>query len=169
MRLILIAAALLLGLAAAPPAFAKETHVPKKAEVPFREDSGLISAEYYISTGKYSQALEVLEGVLQRHPESADAYTYRGYTYYQLGDKRKAKADYQRAIQINPGHLGANRYIADSYLDDGDLKRAYEQMQVLRLTCGASPCEELDELEAKINNYRRGQRVQDSEEDGEDR
>ncbi len=167
MRFIIIAAALLTGslLFSPAPAPAEETHVPKKIEVPFREDSGLITAEYYISRGKYSQALGVLEGVLSRHPECADAYTYRGFAYYRLGDKKRARVDYLKALAINPAHQGANRYLADTYLATGNLKRAYEQMQVLRMTCGVSPCEELDELEAKINRYRKGQRGRASDDD----
>lgn len=186
MRLTLSAAALMLGLFAfssqaqaadpyanpyAPDTFEKPVMKEKKNQVPFREDSGLITAEYYLSTGKYSQALSVLNAVLSRHPMSADAYTYRGYAYYRLGDKKKARENYAKAISINPKHLGANRYIAQSYLEMGDLARAVEQMQVIRLTCGDSSCEELDELEALINRYKRGQRVQEAapaEDDEED-
>ncbi len=176
MRLILSTAALMLGLFAfsaqalaadpypnpyAPDTYGKPEMKAKKNQVPFREDSGLITAEYYLSTGKYSQALSVLNAVLSRHPMSADAYTYRGYAYYRLGDRKKARENYAKAISINPKHLGANRYIAQSYLDAGNLARAVEQMQVIRLTCGDSNCEELDELEAAVNRYKRGQRVQE--------
>ncbi|HYD18054.1 MAG TPA: tetratricopeptide repeat protein [Patescibacteria group bacterium] len=136
---------------------------PKKNLVPFRQDSGLITAEYYLSTRKYAQALAVLSRVLERHPQSADAYTYRGYAYYRLGDKKRARENFAKAVAIDPTHLGANRYIAQSYLDAGDLSRALEQMQVIRMTCGPADCEELDELEAAVNRYRKGQRV--SEED----
>ena len=188
MRLTLPTAALMLGLFAfsthalaadpyanpyAPETFAKPQMKSKKNQVPFREDSGLITAEYYLSTGKYSQALSVLNAVLSRHPMSADAYTYRGYAYYRLGDRKKARENYKKAIAINPKHLGANRYIAQSYLDAGDLARAVEQMQVIRLTCGDSNCEELDELEAAVNRYKRGQRAneapaEDEEEDSKE-
>lgn len=150
---IVFCALVALVIAVAPAAAAT-----KKAEVPYREDSGLITAEYYLSTGKYSQALSVLEGVINRHPQCADAFTYRGFAYHKLGDVRKAKENYEKAIQINPTHLGANRYLAGTYLEAGDLRRAYEQMQVIRMTCGVAACQELDELEAEINAYRRGQR-----------
>ena len=154
----LIALSLCLSL----PAFAAEStpapEVPKKAEVPFREDSGLISAEYYIATGKYAQALDVLSGVLARHPASADAYTYRGYAYEKLGDYKKAQAAYGRAIEIDPTHLGANRYLAGLYLKQEDLARAMDQLQVIRMTCGDVACQELDELQADINRYKAGQK-----------
>ena len=141
----------------ATPAFATEQSapiIPKKPEVPFREDAGLISAEYYLSVGKYAQALSVLTGVLERHPGSADAYTYRGLAYEQLGDLKKARDNYNRAVTLNPTHLGANKYLASMYLNDGELDRAVEQMQVIRLACGTLECQELDELELEINKFK---------------
>lgn len=137
---------------------AADANIDKKAEVPFREDSGLINAEYYLSTGKYAQALTVLAAVLKRHPQSADAYTYTGYAYAKLGDMKRATANYKKALEIDPTHLGANRYMAEIYLGMGDLQRAIEQMQVIRMTCAEANCEELDELESEINAYRKGQR-----------
>lgn len=154
---------LCLLLCLARPAFAQEPapnagdEPAKKNLVPFREDSGLITAEYYISTGKYAQALNVLQGVLKRHPESADAFTYTGYAYYKLGDVKKATSYYKKALIVNPTHLGANRYMAEIYLSVNDLARAIEQMQVIRMTCAEADCEELDEIEAEINAYKNGQ------------
>lgn len=144
-------------LLAATPVYAQEQAapiIPKKPEVPFREDAGLISAEYYLSVGKYAQALSVLAGVLERHPGSADAYTYRGFAYQQLGDLKKARDNYNRAATLNPTHLGANKYLASMYLNDGDLDRAVEQMQVIRLACGTLECQELDELQIEINKFK---------------
>ncbi|TAL28296.1 MAG: tetratricopeptide repeat protein [Alphaproteobacteria bacterium] len=142
------------------PALAAEPapDVPKKAEVPFREDSGLITAEYYLATGKYAQALDVIGGVLARHPGSADAYTYRGFAYERLGEVKKAKESYTRALDLDPQHLGANRYLAGMYLKDGDLARAMDVLQVIRMTCGDVACQELDELQAEINRYKAGQK-----------
>jgi tetratricopeptide (TPR) repeat protein len=139
------------------PAFAQEQAapiVPKKPEVPFREDAGLISAEYYLSVGKYAQALSVLNGVIERHPGSADAYTYRGLAYRELGDLKKARDNFNRAVTLNPTHLGANKYLASMFLSDGELDRAVEQMQVIRLACGTLECQELTELEAEVNKFK---------------
>jgi Tfp pilus assembly protein PilF len=159
---------LVIALLAAAPALAQEQsaqaqqqpapEVPKKAEVPFREDAGLITAEYYLATGKYSQALDVIGGVIQRHPDSADAYTYRGFAFERLGDVKKAEENYKHALEAEPTHLGANRYLAGLYLRRGDLNKAMDILQVIRMTCGDVACEELDELQADINHYRNGQR-----------
>lgn len=143
----------------AAPAFAQEQQqsapiIPKKPEVPYREDAGLISAEYYLSVGKYAQALDVLSGVIARHPGSADAYTYRGFAYQRLGETKKARENYNRALTLNPTHLGANKYLASMLLEDGNLDRAMEQMQVIRMACGTLECQELTELEIEVNKFK---------------
>jgi len=143
--------ALLALLHAAAPAAAD---VAKSDQVPFRADSGLITAEYYLATGKYTQALDVLGGVLQRHPQNADAYAYRGYAYHKLGDLKKARENYNRAIAIYPTHLGANKYIADLYLAEGNLAKAMEQLQVILYVCAGMNCGEADELQGDINRYK---------------
>jgi tetratricopeptide (TPR) repeat protein len=128
--------------------------VAKSDQVPFRTDSGLITAEYYLATGKYTQALDVLGGVLQRHPQNPDAYAYRGYAYHKLGDLKKARENYNRAIALYPTHLGANKYLADIYLAEGNLPKAMEQLQVILYVCAGMNCGEADELQGDINRYK---------------
>jgi tetratricopeptide (TPR) repeat protein len=123
-------------------------------EMIFREDSGLIKAEYFLAVGQYTAAIDTAGQVLQRHPNNADAYTYRGYAYSRLGQTAEATKDFKKALMIDPTHLGANKYLADTYLQSGDVSRALEQLQVIRLTCGQADCEELDELQREIDQYK---------------
>lgn len=155
-RALVIAALLTLFAASATPAHAADSgeDVAKTSEVPFREDSGLITAEYYLATGKYAQALDVLGGVLQRHPQNADAYTYRGYAFQKLGDTKKARDSYRMALSLNPAHLGANKYMGNLWLEDGNLSRAMEQLQAMIYVCAGSYCAEVDELQNDINKFR---------------
>lgn len=125
-------------------------------EFPFREDSGLTKTEYLLTAGQFSAALDTANDVLKRHPNNADAYTYRGYAYYRLGETAAAAKNFRMALQVNPAHLGANKYLANIYLDAGDVSRALEQMQVIRMTCGHADCEELRSLERNIDQYKRG-------------
>lgn len=148
---VLLLAALFCFTATMQPA---QADVAKAEEVPFRTDSGLITAEYYLATGKYTQALDVLGGVLQRHPQNADAYTYRGFAYHKLGDLKKARENYNRALIIDPKHLGANKYTASLYLAENDLPKAMEQLQVILYVCAGMNCGEADELQSEINNYK---------------
>jgi len=123
-------------------------------ELILREDSGLTKTEYLLAVGKYTAAIDTANEVLTRHPSNADAYTYRGYAYARLGQTAEAARDFQKALTIDPGHLGANKYLADIYLQKGDVPRALEQMQVIRMTCGQLDCEELDELQREIDQYK---------------
>lgn len=132
--------------------------------VPFREDSGLTKAEYLLSAGQFSAALNTANNVLVRHPNNADAYTYRGYAYYRLSETSNALRNFKKALIINPTHLGANAYLAKIYLDKGDMSRALEQMQVIRMTCGHTDCEELNMLENEIDKYKRGDLQENKEE-----
>jgi Tfp pilus assembly protein PilF len=137
----------------AAPAMAQEE--AKGDNVPFRTDSGLITAEYYLATGKYTQALRVLAGVLQRHPQNADAYAYSGYAWQKLDDPKKAAENYQTALNIDPTHLGAQKYLGNIHLAKGDIARAMESLQALKITCGLQGCAEMDELESDINRFKK--------------
>lgn len=130
----------------------------KGGNVPFRADSGLITAEYYLATGKFTQALSVLKGVLDRHPQNADAFAYQGYAWQNLGDMKKAEESYTRALGIDPTHLGAQKYMGNIHLSKNDMARAMESLQALRITCGVGGCEELDEMESDINRYKKSEK-----------
>ena len=138
----------LLAFMSAAPAFAA------KGELIFRSDSGLTKTEYLLAVGKYTAAVETANEVLTRHPNSADAYTYRGYAYNKLGQGADALKDFQKALLLDPAHLGANKYLADIYLQKGDIPRAMEQMQVIRMTCGQLDCTELNELQREIDQHK---------------
>lgn len=133
---------------------AGEEELHLRNDVPFREDSGLSKAEYFLAIGKYAEALDETALILKRHPQSADGWTYQGYAFYRLGDKDKARDSFRKALLISPTHLGANKYMANLYLEEGNLPQAIEQMQVIRLTCGNTDCEELNELQRDINAYK---------------
>ncbi len=150
MRLIILALVLMTF---AAPALAE---VSVRDNVPFRQDSGLTKAEYFIATQKYAQAINEAEGVVKRHGPNADAYAYAGLAYARLGDEKKSFDNYRRALMVSPTHLGANTYLMQHYIDSGNMPKAIEQLQVIRSVCGASGCEELYEAESAINAAKRG-------------
>jgi tetratricopeptide (TPR) repeat protein len=126
-------------------------------DIPFRADSGLTKAEAQLSEGKYTEALETLALVLHRRPADADALAYTGYAWHRLGDNNKAGQFFDRALKYDPKHLGANKYKADMYLANGNVSRAHEQMQVLRMVCGETDCAELNALQGAINRSKTGE------------
>lgn len=147
----------------APPATAEipvtKTDAPaaEKPEPLWRADAGLAKAEAQYAEGKYMQAIETLGGVLQRRPGDADALAYLGRAWLEMGDDKKAEAHIDRALAADPKHLGANLCRAELYLKAGDVPRAIEQMQAMRLVCAGLPCAELDALQAKINAHKKAE------------
>jgi tetratricopeptide (TPR) repeat protein len=64
-----------------------------------------------------------------------------------------ALVNYQKALDIEPEHRGANEYLGELYLQLGQLDKAQERLQVLDDACYFG-CDEFDELEEAIEVYR---------------
>jgi len=122
--------------------------------LPLRTDSGLTKTEALLKDGKFTAALEAADNVLKRHVNNADAYVYKGYAYYMLGETNSAKKYFKMALKLDPSHLGANEYIATIYINRGQINRALEQLQVIRMICGKTDCEELRTIESEIDKYK---------------
>lgn len=119
---------------------------------PSRTDAGLSKAEFFLMKEKYAEALEPIDDVLKRHPGNADAYTYRGIAFEGLGDDEAAEKNFRKALEIDPAHLGANRYLGELLVKSGAVARAVEQLAVIRMICGVADCAEETALESAINN-----------------
>lgn len=126
-------------------------------EMIYREDAGLTKAEYFLATGKFSAALDTANDVIARRPTSADAWTYKGYALSRLGQKKAAAESFLQALKLNPTHLGANKYLADIYVEDGDIARALEYMSVIRMACQNGDCPELRALQFEVDRQKSGQ------------
>jgi Flp pilus assembly protein TadD len=133
------------------PAQAQENAPAVMAAVPARSDSGLIKAESLLQRQKWAEALSELTLVLKRHPKSADAYTYQGYAEMNLGDIKAAEDSFNKALAFETTHLGANQYLGELYAVTGQLAKARDQLQIIRLICGKTDCAEERALRATID------------------
>ena len=59
---------------------------------------------------------------------------------------------YQKALAIDPEHLGANEYLGELYLQTGDLAKAKERLETLDDVC-IFGCDEFDDLKQAIKAY----------------
>ncbi len=139
--------------------FISPVYAEENFSMPQRSDAGLTQAEFFLAENKYSQALGELEEVLSRNPRSADAYAYKAHAYIHLRDKAAALKSLKLALAINPKHLGANKYLGEIYAKSGKIDRAFEQLQVIRLICGQTICQEQIVLEAEINKSKKAEIV----------
>ncbi len=106
-----------------------------------------------INAGEYCEAVPFLETSLSKNPKNADALNYMGYSLRKMGNFDDALSNYQKALAIEPRHLGANEYLGELYLQMDDLEKAEERLKVLDGVCFFG-CEEYTELKESIASYK---------------
>jgi tetratricopeptide (TPR) repeat protein len=117
-------------------------------------DSPLAPFQKLIDDQKYQQAITELDEALKDEPDNADLLNLMAYSQRQLKHYEIALECYQKALQIEPRHRGANEYLGELYLQIGQLDKAEERLEVLDKECFFG-CEEFDDLEAAIADYRK--------------
>lgn len=117
------------------------------------DDSRLQTYQKMIDAKQYQQAIDKLEKALARQPKDADLLNLTAYSHRQLGHYETALDLYQKALEIEPEHRGANEYLGELYLQMGQLEKAKGRLAVLDDACFFG-CEEYDELKAAIEKYK---------------
>lgn len=118
-------------------------------------DGNYDMAKTAIAQFKYDEAKKYLEKVLAVKPDDADALNLMGFTERKMGDPGESLEYYNKALALNPKHLGANEYLGELYLEMKDVKKAEERLAVLQDACGGT-CEEYQELREKIEKFKSG-------------
>lgn len=118
-------------------------------------DADYAAAEGAVKAGKYADAIPLLQKVVARDAKNADAWNYLGFSNRKLGKFSEALADYEKALAINPDHLGANEYLGELYLETGDMPKAEERLTKLDRLCTFG-CEEYRALKAAIQAKKKG-------------
>ena len=137
------------GLAVAPgPAAAVESDFATTT------DPGYTAGRSAIDAKDWNAAITALASAEQREPRTADIQNLLGYAYRNAGNLELAFRHYERALRLDPRHLGAHEYIGEAYLLAKNLAKAEEHLAALRRLCPAK-CEERDDLSRKIGEYRR--------------
>jgi tetratricopeptide (TPR) repeat protein len=116
-------------------------------------DSHLTPFKKLIDADKYEMAISELKKALGELPDDADLLNLLAYSQRKLMRFDEALVNYQKALEIEPEHRGANEYLGELYLQLGQLDKAQERLQVLDKACFFG-CEEFDELEEAIEIYR---------------
>ena len=145
-RLSLIAGVLLLGagLPTATLAFAEDkTITPDNAANP-----DYMAVKSLVDAGDYTSALSRLTALDQETPNDPDVLNLIGFSLRKTGHPDQALDYYSRALAQDPGHLGANEYLGELYLELKQPAKAEERLAVLQRACG--DCDEYRELKEKI-------------------
>ena len=125
---------------------------PNKQKQEARE-TDFQKAEYLIKGEQFEEAIPLLQKVVADNPRDADAWNYLGFASRKLGKNDEALGYYQKALALSPNHKGANEYLGELYLQMNNLPKAEEQLAKLKSLCPTG-CEELEDLEADIADYK---------------
>ncbi len=113
-------------------------------------------AEYMIKAEQYAEAIPLLQKVVADNPRDADAWNYLGFASRKTGKLDEALGYYEKALKLDARHKGAHEYLGELYLMRKNLPKAEEQLIILKGIC-ASNCEEVEDLEADIADYKTAQ------------
>ena len=117
-------------------------------------DPDVVAGKKAIDEKRWPAAIKALSSAALRDTRNADIQNYLGFAYRNAGQMNEAFAHYERALKLNPRHRGAHEYVGEAYLIVGKPAQAEAHLKALQAIC-VLPCEELDDLKAKIDQYRR--------------
>lgn len=140
-----------IGFAAQGFAMGSDSTAPAAKADDYKKAVDLIDDE------KYAAAIPLLEKSIKEKGEYADALNQLGYANRKLGNWAAGMEYYLKALKLEPNHLGANEYLGELYLEQKDLASAEGQLAKLKAACG--DCDEFDELEDSIEDYKEANNI----------
>ena len=79
-----------------------------------------------------------------------------GYSNRKLGNDEEAFSFYNKALDLDPEHLGTHEYIGRLYLNLNQPEKAKGHLRILKAICYFG-CEEIKTLTVAIEEYESGQ------------
>jgi protein O-GlcNAc transferase len=76
------------------------------------------------SAGRQSEAIQLLNGVVQKNPRDADARLLLGSLFTEAGDRSQAITQLEAAVQLRPRSAEAENALGEAYNAFGDAKAA---------------------------------------------
>ncbi len=116
------------------------------------QDPAMVAAVQAIDAKQYARAIPMLEEIVNRQPQNADAYNWLAYATRKNGDPARSIPIYQKALALDPEHLGAHEYIGEAYLALDDLPKAKEHLARLNRLC-LFGCEQHTDLKRAVETY----------------
>jgi Flp pilus assembly protein TadD len=158
MRSTLLAAAAVLSLGFSTMAFAAGGGSDSSSSQPAKPvDPNFTRAKAMIEGRDYQGSLPLLQQVVAKDPQNADAYNLMGYATRKSGDANGSLRYYQQALAIDPRHIGAHEYIGEAYLMLDRPADAEQHLARLDSLC-VFGCSEYRMLKAAVANYKQGKK-----------
>ena len=98
-------------------------------------EAPLAEALRLLNAGKYQEAIEKVNGVLARTPDSAPAHEILGAALVMKGDVDQGFEELKKAVQLDPKQSSAITKMGDVYMARKDHKRAKESfLKAIQIT-----------------------------------
>lgn len=117
------------------------------------------AVETYLKLGRYGEALDHIERLLQKLPNDAELLTQAGWCQQAAGRHEAAASQFTRAIQSNPKHVPA--YLAAAALQNNQYKNVEGAGELYARAVAADP-DNPDARAALAAHYRRAKRYVDA-------
>ena len=117
-----------------------------------RQDPAMTAAVEAIDAKQYARAIPMLEDIVKREPSNADGHNWLAYAIRKNGDPARSIPIYQKALALDPRHLGAHEYIGEAYLALDNLPKAKEHLSRLSRLC-LFGCEQYTDLKKAVEAY----------------
>jgi tetratricopeptide (TPR) repeat protein len=141
-----LVAALLIGVCA----FGKAHAVDVPNRNPPVEDRAMRDSRDAVKKQQWERAVALLQPYLQAQPQDADGHNLLAFSLRKLGRHGESETAYDRALAIDPNHLGAHEYRGELMLLLGRREQALVHLQALERLCGLQ-CEEYLELRRALD------------------
>ncbi|SJZ89947.1 Anaphase-promoting complex, cyclosome, subunit 3 [Enhydrobacter aerosaccus] len=120
-------------------------------------DPNYTQAKSMIEAKNYKAAMPLLQQVVAKDPQNADAYTLMGYATRKSGDPTGSLQYYNQALALDPKHIGAHEYIGEAYLMLDRPAEAEQHLARLNSIC-VFGCTEYRMLKAALADYKAGKK-----------
>jgi tetratricopeptide (TPR) repeat protein len=134
-----------------PPAQQKKSHVKKNRSSSLEDFVAGYKAAYALiyQKGEYEAAITALRAL--DHDDNADVANLLGYASRKLGRYDDAKFWYERSLAADPNHALTWSYYGVWHAEQGNLLKAKEDLEKVRMICGNTDCREYKLLKDVID------------------
>ena len=105
---------------------------------------GYHAARALVLDGKYQEGIAAFKAL--GHDDSAEVANYIGYANRKLGNYELAKVWYEKALAIDPNHVRTWQYYGMWHVEQGNMLKAADFLEKIRLICGGTGCREYQDL-----------------------
>src|SRR5712691_1312488 len=109
---------------------------------------GYRAARALVLDGKYEEGIAAFKALGQ--DDSAEVANYIGYANRKLGNYELARVWYEKALAIDPTHVRTWQYYGMWHVEQGNMLKAGDFLEKIRLICGGTDCQEFKDLKGAM-------------------